>query len=82
MTCVHSFTLYLTYIEVLVLLPPSSFENDLSLVNIYDYFIDDLKLELAYVFVMDSKVLNPSKFQPPFWAYSIHVHFKIQITLH
>lgn len=68
MTCVHSFTLYLTYIEALVLLPPSSFENDLSLVNIYDNFIDDLKLEMVYVFVMDSEVLNPSKFQPPFWA--------------
>ena len=54
------FTLYLTYIKVLVLLPLSSFEKNLSLVNIYDYFIDDLKLEMAYVFVKNSRVLNPS----------------------
>ena len=77
--CSFFCTLYLTYLKVLVLLRLSfgPFEIEVSLVSIYDYFIDNLKLEMAYVFVLNSEEHNLSKFQPPFWACPIHVHFKI-----
>ena len=55
---------FIPHLKVLVLsrLSFGPFENDVSLVSIYDYFIDNLKLEMAYVFVMNSEEHNPSKF--------------------
>ena len=38
-----------------------------------------MKSEMAYALCDELQSAQPLKFQPPFWAYSIHVYYKFQI---